>query len=196
MISRYSFLSSLARIEYDLNATSVSRVAEEVIRQAKMPLEKIQTLDQTVLGRKLRPNQSSQRVAIYFPERDTGLWTRALKLVQDRLPEPKWQVIVVSKENSRGLSRFEHLVWATCRSKFLFIDTTNPEGPDLDGSFALGFALGASPSEGKKVIVRLEQSGKERGEELSMWDKGHYEIWTDADALANIILARLPFVKK
>jgi hypothetical protein len=101
-------------------------------------------------------------------------------------------IFVNLKPHQHTKSLLDNLVWAVSKCDRLVVDTSGPNGPDMYGSFALGFAFALTKRKNRKQIIRLEEKGYDHGDGLSMWPAQQYEVWEKADSVYHLISSILP----
>lgn len=181
-------------IPYTLSQDSIRNMRSQVLEWSTKPVNEAHLLQCTLDGAtRLRVQQVPRTIALYFPENRKTLWQNLLPRIRTIASQSGYECIIVNdKPHSKSLSLFDNLVWAVSRCERIICDTSGKEGPDLLGSFALGFAFSLSRKRNWKQIRRLEEKGLKHQENLSMWPSQQYATWGTPEDLYSLIQDFLP----
>ncbi|HEY2293917.1 MAG TPA: hypothetical protein VGM86_24710, partial [Thermoanaerobaculia bacterium] len=197
-LESYPFLADMGHLEYALNPDDIRELREKVLTWADRPLSDAHILATSITrGIRLRVGQSSNSMAIYYPESREGLWKSLLDGIRKIGAASQVELAIMTARPFRHdlTSLLDHIVWCISRSERIIIDTTGASEPDLLGAFALGFAYGCSAKGSAKEIIRFEEASVSY-KSLSMWPSESYRRWRNHDHLFGLIKEFMPRRRK
>lgn len=174
-------------ISYSFDQKEISSLVSDIIEISKTKPDKVDTLDKDeISGRNIRPPQKDNFLFLYYPK-GRKVWDPLRSKIEQDLY--KQGISLITIQSAGYMAEIQKIVWCVSLCKYIIVDTTGEESPDLLGSFALGMAYALTSSRqkrGPKVILRIEEGDKARQIDLSLWQEP-YRTWSSESDLSQII---------